>query len=359
MPLPSLPPSPRLTFLAEGAANIVYRISLPPPSTPPLSASLPSYSGSTPPPSEIEFPTLSPSPPSPPNLQHRLLRLRKALPTATPILPAQAHYATLLAPHFSAAELVAQTPVALPPGLVGACNSALRAMEAAGARDVRRRGVWLDGCAKVGLLVEDMTAEGWVGEGDVVCLALKPKWLAQSPGAPRGARRCRSCAVGAMRREEEEGGKGRAWCPLGLVARERAVVERTMEGFLAECGKGEQSVGEAVWGRVVDFLMEDGLLGRLRDLQLRFDPRGVVEGEVEGEEFRMAMTLRDCTLYLRVPSSGGGRVEAKLGDMDLKSAAKAGYWRGLEERLVREDWYAVGERSGGAGETVCLLSKKA
>ncbi|MCJ1431981.1 hypothetical protein MMC27_001337 [Xylographa pallens] len=105
--------------------------------------------------------------------------------------------------------------------------------------------------------------------------------------------------------------------------------------------------------------MEDGLLGRLRELQVRFDPSGAVEGDVEGAEFRLAMTLRDCTLYLRVPSSGGGAVEAKLGDMDLKSAAKAGYWRQVEERLVREDWYAAEERDGKAVETVCVLGRRA
>ncbi|MCJ1377683.1 Inositol-pentakisphosphate 2-kinase [Xylographa soralifera] len=358
MPLPSLPPSTHLIFLAEGAANIVYRISLPP-TTPPLSAS-PSWGNSTPPPSEIEFPTLSP--PSPPHLHQQLLRLRKALPTTTPILSAQAHHDTLLKPHFAASDLVAQTPVALPPGLVRSCNGALRAMEAAGRRDVRRTGVWLDEGAEVGLLVEDMTAEGWAGEGAVLCLEFKPKWLAQSLGAPRGARRCRSCALGAMR-SGEEGGEGRAWCPLGLVARERGVVERAVAGVVAGCGEGGQSVGEGVRGRVVDFLMGGGLLGRLRDLQVRFDARGSGEGDGEGdgegEEFRLAMTLRDCTLYLRIPSSEGGVVEAKLGDMDLKSAAKARYWRELEERLVREDWYAVRGPGGNAVETVCLLSVKA
>ncbi|MCJ1296406.1 Inositol-pentakisphosphate 2-kinase [Xylographa carneopallida] len=340
--LPSLPPSTHLTFLAEGAANIVYRIH-PQPSTPPLSSSSPFYSDLTPPPSEIEFPIL-PSPPSPPPLHHQLLRLRKALSTTTPIPTAQTHYDTLLKPLFAASQLVAQTPVALPPGLVPSCNSALRASEAAGTRDARRRGVWLDERAELGLLVEDMTAEGWAGTGDVRCLEVKPKWLAQSPGAPAGARRCRSCALEVMRM-----GEGRAWCPLGLVAGKRGVVERTIGSMFWEGGEGMQK-------RVVDFLMEDGLLRRVRDLQVRFDPRGPVEGDGVAEEFRLAMTLRDCTLYLRMPSHGEGMLEAKLGDLDLKSAAKAGYWRELEDRLVREDWYAVGERDGEAMDSVCLLS---
>ncbi|MCJ1405900.1 Inositol-pentakisphosphate 2-kinase [Xylographa trunciseda] len=350
MALPSLPPSTHLTFLAEGAANIVYRISLPP-STPPLSVITPSYSASTPPPSEIEFPILSaPASSTPPHLQHQLLRLRKALSTATSILAAHAHHAALIEPHFAAANLVAQTPVALPPGLVSRCNAALRAMEAAGERAARRSGVWLDERVDVGLLVEDMTAEGWTGAGSVWCLEVKPKWLAQSPGAPRGARRCRTCAMGAMRRGQG-GGEARAWCPLGLVARERELVEGSVTGAFTDCGEG-------VRGRVVDFLMRDGMLKKLRDLQVRFDPKGSVDGDVEGEEFRVAMTLRDCTLFLRVPSGEGGDVEAKLGDMDLKSGAKAGYWRELEERLVREDWYAVEERDGAAVETICLLSRR-
>ncbi|MCJ1283378.1 Inositol-pentakisphosphate 2-kinase [Xylographa opegraphella] len=351
MPYPSLPSSPTLTYLAEGAANIIYRLT-PPPTTPPLSSSSPNYSSTTPPPTEIEPPLPTPHQPA------HLFRLRKDLPTTTPIPAAQTHYESLISPHFAASNLVAQTLVALPPGLVRSCNDALRAMEAVGARDVRRRGLWLDEGAGVGLLVEDMTAEGWLGEGGVVCLEVKPKWLAQSPGAPRGARRCRTCALGAMRRGEE-GVRGRGWCPLGLVAGERGLVERAVEGVVADSGEGAPRVGERVRGRIVDFLMEDGLLGRLRDLQLRFDPKGVMEGDVEGEAFRMAMTLRDCTLFLRIPSSGAGAVEAKLGDMDLKSAAKADYWRRLEERLIKEDWYAVEEWDGEAEETVCLLGRKA
>ena len=225
-------------------------------------------------------------------------------------------------------------------------------------RDARRRGVWLDESTRWGLLVDNMTAEGWLGDGDVVCLEFKPKWLAQSPSAPKGARRCRTCALEAMR-SGEKGVLGKGWCPLGLVAGERAVVERTVAGVVVDSVKGDRNVGEGVQGRVVDFLMEDGLLGRLRELQVRFDPRGAVDGDVEGEEFRLAMTLRDCTLYMRIPSSGSGMVEAKLGDLDLKSVAKAGYWRQLEERLVREDWYAVEERDGEAVETVCLLGRSA
>ncbi|MCJ1390070.1 Inositol-pentakisphosphate 2-kinase [Xylographa bjoerkii] len=361
MALPSLPPSTRLTFLAEGAANIVYRISSAP-ATPPLEAATPFYSSSTPPPSEIESPSEleSPtsSPPTPPSRlhqHHQLLRLRKDLPTSTPILAAQAHYETLTKRYFAASELVSQTPVALPPGLVSACNVSLRGVEAAGARDERRRGVWLDERAEVGLLVEDMTAAGWTGEGSVVCLEFKPKWLAQSAGAPRGARRCRTCALGAMR-GAREGREGRGWCPLGLVAGQRELVERAVAGVCADDG---ERLADGVRGRVVDFLMADGLLRKLRELQVRFDPRGCAEGDVEREEFRMAMTLRDCTLFLRIPNREEGVVEAKLGDMDLKSWAKAGYWRQLEERLIREDWYAAKAGDGEAVETVCLLGRAA
>lgn len=62
----------------------------------------------------------------------------------------------------------------------------------------------------------------------------------------------------------------------------------------------------------------------------------------------LAMTLRDCTIFLRIPAAAGsdggegeGEVEAKLGDLDLKnSEAKLGYWMELERDLAEQGFYA-------------------
>ena len=41
----------------------------------------------------------------------------------------------------------------------------------------------------------------------------------------------------------------------------------------------------------------------------------------------------------KVSHSGVSGVEARLGDLDLKSPAKAEYWKNLEARLINEGWY--------------------
>jgi hypothetical protein len=59
MALPMLPPDTVLQYFAEGAANIVYRISIQPRSSTPTPSVLEEYGDSTPPPSIIEGPSIS------------------------------------------------------------------------------------------------------------------------------------------------------------------------------------------------------------------------------------------------------------------------------------------------------------
>ena len=53
-----------------------------------------------------------------------------------------------------------------------------------------------------------------------------------------------------------------------------------------------------------------------------------------------------------------GTVEARLGDLDLKTSGgkKAEYWRSLERRLIDEGWYSATEKDKSAGENFCQLS---
>lgn len=57
------------------------------------------------------------------------------------------------------------------------------------------------------------------------------------------------------------------------------------------------------------------------------------------------MTLRDCTCFVRIPADAGAAVEAKLADLDKKnSAAKLGYWKATERRLIEGGYYEGRER---------------
>lgn len=55
---------------------------------------------------------------------------------------------------------------------------------------------------------------------------------------------------------------------------------------------------------------------------------------------------------------GGAAIEARLGDLDLKTSygKKAEYWRNLEKQLVDEGWYRATEKGSSAHENLCQLS---
>ncbi|KAF3937866.1 hypothetical protein ABW19_dt0208018 [Dactylella cylindrospora] len=68
-----------------------------------------------------------------------------------------------------------------------------------------------------------------------------------------------------------------------------------------------------------------------------------------GEDICTAMSLRDCTVYVRIwvkaKAKGGSGIdvhmECKVGDLDMKTGegGKGVYWREVEKRLIRGDWY--------------------
>ena len=107
-------------------------------------------------------------------------------------------------------------------------------------------------------------------------------------------------------------------------------------------------------GRVRDFLLKDPLLRRLKQLQTNKDPNGVLKANVISPDFLAAMTLRDCTLYLKV---GLTSIDARLGDLDLKTGnGKAEYWRSLERQLIDGRWYTATENGSPVGENFCRLA---
>lgn len=109
-----------------------------------------------------------------------------------------------------------------------------------------------------------------------------------------------------------------------------------------------------------------GLLGRLRELQVEFDKVGVLNVSGEGEEVQevcKAMTLRDCTLYVRKTSvgdgGGGSVIEARLGDLDLKLPTRLEHWRSIERGLIEGGWYLNEEDEAvHTVERICVLSVK-
>ena len=326
----------QLVYLGEGAANVVYRI-LPLDPSIPSDLNFGSYGPNTPLPTEIEPLYVDP------NFEGRLVRLRKRTSSATPVIDSQEHFENSIKPLFPCDNLVQQVLFRPSKDLLRDCNVRLREMERTGARPTKRHGVYLAEDEMYGMLVTDMSRN----DDSFRFFEFKPKWLAQSPSAPPESKRCRTCALRAMKK-----GTRPSFCPLDLLEKDgiNIAVCRIM-GLDPRRRKEYSEPEKEMLGRIRDFLLKDPLLRRLRQLQINKDPNGVLKANVISPDFLAAMTLRDCTLYLKV---GQTSIDARLGDLDLKTGeGKAEYWRSLERQLIEGRWYTAIENGG---ENLCQLA---
>ena len=331
----------QLMYLAEGAANVVYRIrSLPLDPSTSADLSFESYGPNTPPPTDIEPLHMDP------RLEGKLVRLRKRTSSATPVAQSQNHFETMIKPLFPSENLVQQILFQPSRDLLKNCNARLRDMEKSRARPSKRHDVYLAEDEMHGMLVTDMSCS----DDSFTFFEFKPKWLTQSPSAPPGSKRCRTCALRAMTKGSKPG-----LCPLNLMDDDRIVIAvcRIM-GLDPKQLQNYSSSEKDMLGRIRDFLLRDSLLRRLRQLQMDKDPKGVLKSNLKSQDFLAAMTLRDCTLYLKV---GQNSIDARLGDLDLKTGkGKAEYWKGLERELIEGGWYMATEKQKTVVENHCQLA---
>lgn len=332
--LAGLPPNSTFEFVGEGSANVVYRVHPPQDAKPEV---------------KDYFTKL-------------LLRMPKAGKDVYPYHVHQAFYHDTVAPGLSAGNLVEQrlVRIPLPSHVVPALNAILDERQA---REENRRKDWVD--AKVepspsgdssyghGMLIESMAA----GPG-YLTIEIKPKWLAPSPSAPKDAKRCRICARTAKDGKPNAGDGLGGLCPLRLMG----------------C-KADEVKADEVWNKVataaglpysqwlnhqgpfVKWLKDDAsaLLRRLRQLQTQYDPNGVLSIKDEDDEaldgLQTAMTLRDCTCFVRLPIQNIEKAKVKLADLDKKNGkAKLQYWKDSERELIDGGFYVD---AGMA--TKCLL----
>ncbi|KAF1931706.1 uncharacterized protein M421DRAFT_45601, partial [Didymella exigua CBS 183.55] len=212
----------------------------------------------------------------------------------------------------------------------------------------------LSGAAQFGILLPDMSTES----GQNITFEIKPKWLAQSPAAPPDAIRCRTCALQFSR------GKGIPVdyiCPLRLSNEDPAAdadvahIRRWATNALSvqlRTNTNAQLPQEIALDTLVDrvvtyFTTGDGrrLLLHLKKLQATLDSEGILQRYARPRDdfnfvydLRLAMTLRDCSLFVVVPVHDGD-ITSKLADLDFKSAEKIDDWRDKETTLIDEGWY--------------------
>jgi inositol-pentakisphosphate 2-kinase len=329
---PALPGNTDLSYLAEGAANIICRFRLPEFSPTASTTELDSFGPSTPPPTEIFLPTYNEI------FFRKLLRLRKAIPSRVTNAAAVQYFKTVMVPLFLDKNLVSQDLVSILPLHIQTLNGILRTHESESRRPGKRHGTYLATNEEYGILITDMTPDQGLGE---TLIEFKPKWLAQSPTAPEEAKRCRTCALRDMRNAErlEKGSTlEHGFCPLDLVSESPEDMFRVVDVIAIYSDPDTKA-------RIASFLSHDPLLPLLRKLQVLFMDRAT-SGE-DPTALMTAMTLRDCTVFVKICNWKDSNVELRLGDLDLKNEAKMSKWADLEKRLNDEGWYAGSAVEGG------------
>lgn len=284
-----------LDYLAEGAANIVYRIRFPPQSpgisTDPEQGSTPAITETSPLQSD-------------PRISGKLLRLRKHLLSTVSVMESQKNWESVICSFFAPHNLVQQALFRPSTTLIKRCNAVLHSMENDGSRAKKRCSVYLAEGEYHGTLITDMTC---ASTSQHISIEFKPKWLAQSPSAPVGSVRCRTCALRAMKSANPQPSHPvkqlkLGFCPLNLVSNDKIKVA-TAASIVLELCRPEEHDNELLRGALVDFLYKSPLLRKLRNLQIMKDPVGVLKADLSGKEFLTAMTVRDCTLFLKVSRS--------------------------------------------------------
>lgn len=199
-----------------------------------------------------------------------------------------------------------------------------------------------------GILLPDMSSTA----GLSVTIEVKPKWLAQSPNAPLNAVRCRTCAMQVSKPKDLKD----YVCPLRLLGSDdnklyQWVLNRVTDQLVEHAATTKQQhQATPITSAIVEYLVKgDGyaLLQHLKFLQTQLDPQGVHLRDKTylrstfDRNLRLAMTLRDCSLYITAhyTTTGTVKVDSKLGDLDFKSAGKIDDWVSKEQALLKEGAY--------------------
>ncbi|KAJ9151927.1 hypothetical protein NKR23_g2833 [Pleurostoma richardsiae] len=306
-----IPEGTTFAFVGEGNANVVFSFTLP-----------------------------AQHDANPENLKGKLLRVPKAgRGLSYPEL--QDYWERTIKPLFEPGDLIQQELVRLPSNeCFGMLNDCLRRYEAKGNRRADFRGDQVE-ATTIGMLIDDMTDNG----GDSYTFQFKPKWLVQSKSAPDDAVRCRNCARQALRNAEagHPPSEKPFSCPLNYIV--------TLHPGRGRSDLSHFKATPRLEDRFVRWLEVNPLLPRLQGAQLMHD----VDRGRDDAKLALAMTLRDCTCFVRFPERDDMPVVAKLGDLDRKDiTAKAAKWWKMEADLLSKGYYHAKESP--RQNTDCVLA---
>ncbi|KAJ5899775.1 Inositol-pentakisphosphate 2-kinase [Penicillium taxi] len=334
-----LPPGVQLLYLAEGGANVIYRFVATPVKSALAVKKDPRWSLGPVTIDSIDHATV------PSLFKGKLLRLRKETAADISYKEIVNNFDTTVRPLFKPEELVDQNLIRLPEGLIQRCNEQLHISELNGQRPKKRHGGYLCLHEPFGLLITDMTT---FDDPGAILAEFKPKWLTQSPTAPTSAHRCRTCALREMKNHDARrvGLKEQcSFCPLDLVS-ER--FENVLRATALIKGSHDRA-------RLARILYRNPTLQKLQSQQKSWARVGMLGPSPLSRATCLDMTLRDCTMYIKIPRDESSSIEIRLGDLDLKTGAggKAKYWRDIEFQLIDGAWYSGSNIS--QTQSVCTL----
>jgi len=354
-----------LRYLAEGAANIVLAIQ-------PLLIPLTLWDDAF----AVFFVDEEENPL--PLIEGKVLRLSKDVPNAPKCNVISIHFESKIKPMFDEKHLAAHELISLHDSVIEVLNSHLAEMDSSRKRPESRVGTLVETDECKGLLITDMSSQ----PGISITFELKPKWLLQSPNAPPHAERCRTCATRAQR-DSKAGAQSklqnhpiRPICPLALVSGDYKTIVSIVSGRLCQKQAFKEkplSAQVQVINNVAEYLTTGpgfNLLKQLEKAQRQFDSTGILShqclDDYDGEDhhcagaemLKLAMTLRDCSMFIRIYFDGRTpAVEARLADLDPKSGDKMKEWKWKELALINGGWY-MGKESDRVPETICLMAQK-
>ncbi|EXJ54533.1 hypothetical protein A1O7_09873 [Cladophialophora yegresii CBS 114405] len=312
----------QLYYLAEGAANIIYTVSVV----------------------------------SPESLKHHsrccIMRLRKDLSFTKPAQEVMSDFKSAVLPLFGdeyRTLLMEQALYRLSEEMAQKANQELREMdqvdeaavsaEGKKVRHAHRRHIYLPSyqVEQYGILMQNLQGPGidWLVE-------FKPKWLVQSPSAPSGARNCRTCALNALRRKDgKHKGRGDSgFCPFDLL------VGPEQGDVLTRALKNIWPLHKGIDKFVAEFTTKvQPALRHLQKLEQEHGSVGLNDFlSPDGKDFGVAMALRDCSVFLALRRSiteGVDVVDVKFADLDLKTTegGKVQKWAAMEQELLDGGWY--------------------
>lgn len=194
-----------------------------------------------------------------------------------------------------------------------------------------------------------------------ILVEFKPKWLSQSPSAPKDAIRCRQCAMElrnlikdlSINKTHPE----RKPCPLALLSPDGP--RPVCSPFRMAPHLADDDADHDFYEKILRRIASSDAIRDLKKQQDIHDKVGPLHASRSDPFFPLAMTLRDCTCFAQIDKRSQS-VRIRFGDFDWKDPlVKFERWAGVEAELVEggfytSEWFLCGDQFYRP-PTLCLL----